>query len=812
MNGWQRMGMVAGVVACGWGLPRGRAEVAVSGIHPHLAMYNNEGECGTGAVVPFADRLWVVTYGPHLPRGSSDKLYEITPDLKQIVRRESLGGTPANRMIHRESNQLVIGPHVIAADGTVRTIPYTAMFGRHTGNARHLTDPANRIYYATMEEGIYEVDVRTLEVTELWRDEQLQGGRKANLPGYHGKGLYSGQGVLVYANNGEHGPEALKRPDIPSGVLAEWDGKADAWTIVRRAQFTEVTGPGGIAGSADPDHDPIWAVGWDHRSLLLLCRHAGAWHTYRLPKGSHSYDGAHGWNTEWPRIRDIGGDELLMTMHGTLWRFPRAFTPVRSGGIRPRSAYLKVVGDFCRWNDRVVFGCDDSAKSEFLNKRRAKGTAGGAGQSNSNLWFVEPERLDRLGPALGRGAVWINDAVVADEPSDPFLFAGYAHRHLYLAHDGAAPLRIALEVDRDGAGTFSLLREVEAAPGRLTLVAFAPEERGAWIRLVPRAAVGGVTAAFHYVNADARGVEPAAPFAGLATDATPEALGGIVYSRGENKRTLGVAAMRAGSNGVRDAGVYELNPDLKLVRSDDQGAMDHAKMTYPMNGAGVSVDEAGVLVVDDAGRRWRLPMAGPEFREPGLWGPVRLCREVVTERDLFNAGGLFYELPAENAGGYAGIRPVTTHGLRVHDYASYRGLIVMTGIAADAAPSPHIVRSEDGAAAVWVGVIDDLWKLGRPRGVGGPWKESAVRAGAPSDPYLMTGFERRRLTLSHSASEAVNFTVELDVTGAGAWYILSTHRVEPGSAPEIGLDDVPAYWLRVTADRDCTATAWLVYE
>ena len=53
----------------------------VSGIYPHLAMFNEEAECGTGAVVPWADRLWVVTYAPHMPKGSTDKLYEITPDL-----------------------------------------------------------------------------------------------------------------------------------------------------------------------------------------------------------------------------------------------------------------------------------------------------------------------------------------------------------------------------------------------------------------------------------------------------------------------------------------------------------------------------------------------------------------------------------------------------------------------------------------------------------------------------------------------------------------------------------------------------------
>lgn len=53
---------------------------SISGIYPRLAYYNNEGECGTGAVVPWADRLWVITYGPHLPFGSSDKLYSVSSD------------------------------------------------------------------------------------------------------------------------------------------------------------------------------------------------------------------------------------------------------------------------------------------------------------------------------------------------------------------------------------------------------------------------------------------------------------------------------------------------------------------------------------------------------------------------------------------------------------------------------------------------------------------------------------------------------------------------------------------------------------
>src|SRR5687767_9241554 len=201
-----------------------------SGIYPHLAMFNDERECGIGAVVPFAGRLWVVTYGSHHPNGSSDKLYAIDERLNMTIRPESIGGTPANRMIHRESNQLFLGPYAIDANGKVRVIPYSRMFGRPTATMRHLTDPASKVYFATMEEGFYEVEVKTLDVTEIFPDgnKVKQAGGAADiagglLPGYHGKGAYTGHGRLVYANNGETGKEAQAKPFVPSGVLATWN-------------------------------------------------------------------------------------------------------------------------------------------------------------------------------------------------------------------------------------------------------------------------------------------------------------------------------------------------------------------------------------------------------------------------------------------------------------------------------------------------------------------------------------------------------------------------------------------------------------
>jgi len=133
--------------------------------------------------------------------------------------------------------------------------------------------------------------------------------------------------------------------------------------------------------------------------------------------------------------------------------------------------------------------------------------------------------------------------------------------------------------------------------------------------------------------------------------------------------------------------------------------------------------------VDDAGKRWRLPKGAPALDELTGAGILRISREVVTERDLFNCHGTFYELPAENAGGFARVRPIATHNRRIVDYCSYRGMLILTGLGASPVENRHIIRSEDGRAAVWAGVVDDLWGLGKPRGKGGPWNQTKVAAG-----------------------------------------------------------------------------------
>ncbi|MEI6646438.1 MAG: hypothetical protein WCP12_10400 [bacterium] len=768
----------------------------ISGIYPHLTTYNNEGECGTGAAVPWADRLWVISYGPHLPMGSSDKLYEITPSLEQIIRLESVGGTPANRMIHKESNQLNIGPYLIDKDRNVRVLKPKQMPGRLTGTARHLIDPANKIYIATMEEGLYSVDVKTLEVEEHIKDGNGQPkvgkGISSELTGYHGKGLYSGQGFLMYANNGTRGKDATVRPDIPSGALAYWQGAGD-WKLIRQNQFTEITGPGGIYGNEHPESDPVWSMGWDYRSLILMLLENKQWHAYRLPKGSHSYDGAHGWNTEWPRIREIGEKNLLATMHGTFWSFPSMFSLANSAGIAPRSNYLKVIGDFARWNDRVVFGCDDSAKSEFLNSRPFKCAKGAPVQSNSNIWFVEPERLDHLGPAIGRGSVWLRDDLKAGQVSEPYLFAGYDYRMMTIKHGNPKAVTFTLEVDRKGNNQWEKLDSLKV-DGALVHI-FKDSEKGAWVRVSVDADVKEASVHFNYRNKDQRTPKNGDVFNVLAQVGEKQKSKGVIRS---NRKVLSM---------ISDDRYYELNDKLELTPKTDS-ARKAMVMQGAQSASRIRVDGASVIV-EEAGMAYRIPKNPLYETSVSTLEFARVCREVATERDLFNFHGTFYELPARNAQGFAKIRPIATHNLQIHDYASHFGMLFMTGLNGQA--NDRVVKSADGATALWAGVIDDLWQLGKPRGEGGVWKDSAVKANVPSDPYLMTGYDKKSVTLQSSVGAQI--TLEIDIDGTGLWMPYKTVTLKAGEPVRYDFPEgFSAYWVRAVSSADATATVMFKYE
>jgi len=99
--------------------------------------------------------------------GSGTGLFTIDDRMTLSKHEASCVGTYANRIIHKESNQLIIGPHAIDTDGNVRTFE-KLIDVRLTATARHLEDPANKVYFLGMEGEFYEANVRTLEVKRLF--------------------------------------------------------------------------------------------------------------------------------------------------------------------------------------------------------------------------------------------------------------------------------------------------------------------------------------------------------------------------------------------------------------------------------------------------------------------------------------------------------------------------------------------------------------------------------------------------------------------------------------------------------------------
>ncbi len=931
-----------------------RTDIHISGIYPHLTTYGiysqngahdkaGHDECGIGAVVPWAGKLWMVNYAPHMPRGSEHKLYSVDPDLSQplTIHPESVGGTPAGRMIHKESKQLLMAHYLIDTEGRVRVISPQDMPIRVTAITRHLTDPVNRVYYIDMEGSIWEANVHTLAVKQLF---------KKPVPGWHSKGGTVSQGRLVISNNGEKsvgdysavlvGGEAKSEEE--RGVLAEYDG--ENWRIVERRQYTDVTGPAGIAGGSD-GNDPIWAIGWDRRSLRLKLLDQGQWHTFLLPKASYCNDASHGWYTEWPRIRAITGGRWMMDMHGMFFDFPKTFSAQNTAGIRPIGSHLRYIPDFCEWNGKLVLASDEtSIQGNPL-----------AGQPQSNLWIGDYDDLKNWGPASGYGGPWIQDAVKAHTPSDPFLIAGFDRRiaHLavgpitpvrqpafratdqleihslpsalaglprvtiprgdwrepapgysfqvnrpvtiYLAVDrrgapqldetwkktdleltwgaefqdsiysrsfpagviaipgnatehipgsfgmphlafvestekealrvtpqgnahvtlpaptrergttSSEPVKFTLQIDRTGAGKWTELATVDVPMNGYRVYQLSANLKAYWLRIqTDRDCVA--TAFLHQTTG--RFIDGAAPenqslFAGLADVGDPTAREARVYAAKRNRNLRVITGDDRYFEFTKEGFSFEADkPDAKLK------ALLEVEPAF-------TVDDASVIL-KYKGQAWRLPKGAAAFDKPFASGWPRADREAQSERHLLNIHGTFYEAPLVTNSAppaFNRIRPVASHSKHITDFCTWNGLLVLAGVRADAVNDGHVFADPDQKVALWFGGIDDLWKLGKPVGAGGPWRDSALKAGAPSDPYLMTGYDQKTMKLSHRSFSPVMFTLQVDIDGTGLWVDYRSFKVEPRLEVTWSFPtDFSACWVRAVSEQDTTATLLFDYR
>jgi hypothetical protein len=112
-----------------------------------------------------------------------------------------------------------------------------------------------------------------------------------------------------------------------------------------------------------------------------------------------------------------------------------------------------------------------------------------------------------------------------------------------------------------------------------------------------------------------------------------------------------------------------------------------------------------------------------------------------------------------------------------------------------------------------VGAADDLWKLGKPRGHGGPWAKTAAQADVPSDPYLMTGYDRKTLSLENHPTIpcASRSSSTRPATAASRRGARSACRRANGSTSGCP-DGLNAYWVRAVSNKDAALTCQLTYE
>ena len=377
---------------------------------------------GAGALMPWAGRLWLVMEDDGRDSGGAG-LYEIDANLTPLRRPESVEGSYANRMIHKPSRQLVIGPYFIGEDGSVRTAE--ALTGhRLASTVEHLEDPAGKVYVLTVDGLLLETDIVSLNTRKLFDLNQ-----ELRLPdGVHS--LYraactAGGRVVVAAQTLD---EAEAATSETAGCLAEWDGQR--WSEIERSPFHEVFACGGAG-------DGVIAVGGDNASAILMAFSGSHWLTFRVPHGALSASRA--LRRDWPRIRELDSERLLLDCGRTFYELDSRVQGRTALGMRPISSHLRAVPDFCAFRGRLILGGKPGERSHR--------NAPHEGSPQGGLWMGKPDDLRDFGKPAGWGGPWVGTPVRHGEPSVPYLMTGFDKKVVHLSHDADADLDFTIEVD-----------------------------------------------------------------------------------------------------------------------------------------------------------------------------------------------------------------------------------------------------------------------------------------------------------------------------------------------------------------------------
>jgi len=480
-------------------------------------------EAGVGALMPWADRLYMISYLSVPNYGSGVGLYEIDENLamRKIKNHTSVY---ANRMLHHWTDQLIMGPYVIDKNRGVRTIE-ALLSVRIGAMAEHLTKPETHIYMVSMDGPFYEVELSTLKATLLFNLVDVLNIPVSKDPHTTGQcyphfkdaltvhtttdgqgGIPAGDkpsGLLYVASNGYNEQDYVNGSYC--GRLASWDGSGN-WTILDSTAYY------GLAARKNYGR-MVYATGWDAKSVILRVKDQGSpdaptrsgdWKVLRLPKAGHAFD--HGWQTEWPRIREVETERYLLDAHGMFYELSPLGWASSTWGVRPISQHLRVIPDFASYRGLLVMGGNE-VSSIFDNNIVT-------GQAQSGLWMGKTDDLWSWGKPQGYGSVWREEVLRAGQTSDPFLMNGFDKKVLHLSRDadasqGDPKVTFAIELDTLGnamqTGRWRRLAtvtlgqtEADAAASWYQPYVFQQGLSAQWVRVVALTPCDSCTATFIY--------------------------------------------------------------------------------------------------------------------------------------------------------------------------------------------------------------------------------------------------------------------------------------------------------------------------
>lgn len=454
-------------------------------------------EAGIGAMMPWADRLYYTTYLADHDDGSGGDLRYLT-DSGQDVLVDRHDSCHAGRMVHKETNQLLIGEYLIALDGTVSKVAALNK-KRVTAWARHMTAWTTKAYALTMQGILWEVDLISGVATQL-ADVTAEFGlgskvhfkaawtifKAADIAG----GPYANTRLFL-ASNSQYAPSDAAQ----SGVLLRWDGTT--FTSCGRESFIEV------AGNYDPGSGCIaHAVGMDHKSPFFLTPSpslGGTYRKFRFPFGSDMQ--RYFITQEWMRMRPVQTERLFLNAYGTFFNVSPWMAHISADGTEnygdiaadyPRveavGKYTDTITDFCVWNGHMWLGTN--------NQSEQRGYWPTAGQSQSCLKSVDIDDLS-MRKATGRGYLWYKEAVVNGTASDPMLMRGYDKKTIFIKNDTATACTVTLTlIDYSDSHPYSTT--IATVPNGLATLTLPDGLECDWFRLTPSANVATMSAWVNY--------------------------------------------------------------------------------------------------------------------------------------------------------------------------------------------------------------------------------------------------------------------------------------------------------------------------